>query len=268
MSVVAYPSPSYSSNMMNEAIAINQSLGKDIRVLDFPVLGTPSESDRMPALDFPWTNLAKDLQFSPCPTQCLDNAVGEECIPSNAIRPYASTDDEFNSEFGLEDNPADPLTFTPRRTIKQLVDRLDPLTASLLISGNQDFDADVLLDCDEAHDITSGEPSPTSTRPARRRTASTCSATSVGQSGTPDIERHRERNRVAARKCRQKAKQNVAELQRSERELGLQNKVLRTHVRSLREDILDLKTEILKHSDCGNAIIQKYITNAARRQIQ
>ncbi|KAI0547473.1 hypothetical protein F4679DRAFT_365366 [Xylaria curta] len=223
----------------------------------FPLLGTPSESDSMPTLDFPWTSLAKDLQFGPT----------EECIASTAIGSYTPTNDEFTGEFGFEDNPADPLTFAPRRNRKHTVDGLDPLSPSLLISGNQDFDAHHLADSSEARDTIFSEPSPASTRPARSRT-STSSATPVGESGASDIERHRERNRVAARKCRQKTKRNVAGLQRREKELGQQNKALVSCVRSLREEILDLKTEILKHSDCDNAVIQKYIANAARRQIE
>ncbi|KAI0863236.1 hypothetical protein F4860DRAFT_512055 [Xylaria cubensis] len=238
--------------MMNQATFANRSLGKDIiSSLDFALLSTPSESDSMAELDFPWTNLAKDSQ----------------CIASAIIGPYTPTDDEFTSGFELKDNAADPLTFAPRRSIEQSVDGLDPSSPSFLILGNQDFDADVLPYCHEAHDATSSEPSPTSTRPERSR-ASTCSATPVGQSGAPDIERQREKNRVAARKCRQKTKQNVAGLQRREKELGQQNKVLVSCVRSLREEVLDLKTEILKHSNCDNIIIQKYIANAARRQIE
>ncbi|TRX97765.1 hypothetical protein FHL15_001520 [Xylaria flabelliformis] len=253
--------------MMNEATFANRSLGKDIiSSLDFALLGTPSESDSMAELDFPWTNLAKDSQFSS--TQYLDHTAGEGCIASAVIGPYTPTDDEFTSGFGLKDNPAGPLTFAPRRTLEQPVDGLDPSSPSFFILENQDFDADVLPYCDKAHDAASSEPSPTSTRP-EGSSASACSATPVvGQSGAPDIERQREKNRVAARKCRQKTKQNVAGLRRREKELGQQNKVLVSCVRSLREEILDLKTEILKHSNCDNVIIQKYIANAARRQIE
>lgn len=82
------------------------------------------------------------------------------------------------------------------------------------------------------------------------------------------MKQHREKNRVAARKCRQKAKDNAVELQRRESELRQQNKMLLGYVGSLREEILDLKDEILRHSDCNSGVIQNYIACAARRQME
>jgi hypothetical protein len=78
---------------------------------------------------------------------------------------------------------------------------------------------------------------------------------------------HRERNRIAARKCRQKAKQSISKLQQRERDLHEQNKVLLSYAASLREEILYLKNEILRHSNCNSSLIQEYIANAARRQM-
>ncbi|KAI0486331.1 hypothetical protein F4859DRAFT_511325 [Xylaria cf. heliscus] len=250
---------------MNEAVAINQNLEKDARGLDHPLLGAPSESNSAPTLEFLWTHLAKDVQFGP--TQCLDNVAEEECITSTDVRPFASPNDEFNSAFELENNPLGPPLFAPERTIKQSVDQVDLLSPSVFASGNSNPGAEALPGYNETRDTASSEPSPTSTRSARR-TTSTSPTTSVDQSGVPDIKQHRERNRVAARKCRQKAKRNVAGLQQRERELSQQNKVLHDYVSSLREEILDLKTEILRHSDCNSGIIQNYIANAARRQME
>lgn len=76
--------------------------------------------------------------------------------------------------------------------------------------------------------------------------------------------RNRERNRVAAHKCRQKAKQSMSDLQTRERELSQQNRMLQEHAGCLRDEILDLKNEILRHSDCNSDIIQNYIAKAAR----
>ncbi|KAI1441057.1 hypothetical protein F5Y02DRAFT_315361 [Annulohypoxylon stygium] len=76
--------------------------------------------------------------------------------------------------------------------------------------------------------------------------------------------RNRERNRVAAHKCRQKAKQSMTDLQARERELSQQNRMLQEHAGSLRDEILDLKNEILRHSECNSDIIQNYIARAAR----
>ncbi|KAI1461847.1 hypothetical protein F4805DRAFT_411167 [Annulohypoxylon moriforme] len=87
-----------------------------------------------------------------------------------------------------------------------------------------------------------------------------------GTSRAPPVKsrRNRERNRVAAHKCRQKAKQSMTDLQARERELSQQNRMLQEHAGSLRDEILDLKNEILRHSECNSDIIQNYIARAAR----
>ncbi|KAI0450611.1 hypothetical protein F5B21DRAFT_490300 [Xylaria acuta] len=245
MSTIAF-SPPYSPSIMDEAVAINQSFEKDARGLDLSFLGAPSENDSTPALEFPWTQLAKDVRLSPI--QCLEDAAEEECIASTDVRPYVSTNYKLSSGFGHGNSPAKPPSLAQGRTAKQPAGEADTLS------------------CNEAHDTTFSEPNPTSTRSTRRAT-SMSSTTPVDESGSPVIKQHRERNRVAARKSRQKAKRNEKELQRRERELSEQNKVLLSYVGSLRGDILDLKTEILRHSQCNSSIIQNYITNAARRQL-
>ncbi|KAI1775651.1 hypothetical protein F4818DRAFT_384440 [Hypoxylon cercidicola] len=93
---------------------------------------------------------------------------------------------------------------------------------------------------------------------------SPASATADTPTGIPKNRRNRERNRVAAHKCRQKAKQSTSVLQERERELGSQNRILHEHADSLRDEILDLKNEILKHSHCDSEVIQSYIARAAR----
>ncbi|KAI1209034.1 uncharacterized protein F4807DRAFT_108322 [Annulohypoxylon truncatum] len=92
------------------------------------------------------------------------------------------------------------------------------------------------------------------------------STTTTRAAGAPPTKsrRNRERNRVAAHKCRQKAKQSMTDLQARERELSRQNRMLQEHAGSLRDEILDLKNEILRHSECNSDIIQNYIARAAR----
>ncbi|RYC55121.1 hypothetical protein CHU98_g11088 [Xylaria longipes] len=263
MSAIACPSPDLHS-MMNQAATINQSLEKDVHGSDLPLVGAPPKSDVMPALDFPWTLLTKDVQFSP--TRCFDDAAEEECIASPDIRPYASTNDEFNSGFEPKNNPMKSPLFASERTVNRSIDELDSSNPSVSIPGDQDLGTEGLPDWNEARGTTPSETSPTSTRSVGR-TTSTSPTTSVDQGGAPDTNQHRERNRVAARKCRQKAKRSVAGLQQRERELSQQHRALNNYVSSLREEILDLKTEILRHSDCNSGIIQSYIVDAARRQM-
>lgn len=58
----------------------------------------------------------------------------------------------------------------------------------------------------------------------------------------------------AAAKCRQKSKKSVSELQRREREMLQQNRFLTAAAGSLREEVLGLKNEILRHSRCDSEV--------------
>ncbi|RWA05730.1 hypothetical protein EKO27_g9381 [Xylaria grammica] len=77
--------------------------------------------------------------------------------------------------------------------------------------------------------------------------------------GGPATQKKRNRNRLAAAKCRKKAKRGVDELQQRERDLLRDNKMLNAQACLLREEVLHLKTEILRHNKCDNDYIRQYI---------
>ncbi|KAH9903959.1 hypothetical protein F4778DRAFT_733382 [Xylariomycetidae sp. FL2044] len=79
--------------------------------------------------------------------------------------------------------------------------------------------------------------------------------------------RERERNRVAANKCRQKAKRNVAALEQRRNDLAQRHTFLVDQAESLRQCVLQLKNEILQHSHCNSEVIQNYITKAAHEVV-
>ena len=68
-----------------------------------------------------------------------------------------------------------------------------------------------------------------------------------------------ERNRVAASKCRQKKKEWTQNLENRARQLQKDNNQLRMVVESCRDEILFLKGELLKHSQCECESIQTFI---------
>lgn len=76
---------------------------------------------------------------------------------------------------------------------------------------------------------------------------------------------HRERNRIAAHKCRQKNKQNIQALQEQERHLAQENKFLAEHAHHLKNEVLGLRNEILNHGNCDDELIQNYITESAKK---
>ncbi|KAK1996467.1 hypothetical protein LX36DRAFT_712385 [Colletotrichum falcatum] len=69
----------------------------------------------------------------------------------------------------------------------------------------------------------------------------------------------REKNRRAATKYRNKTKCENAEFQETEKQLSEKNSILSAHVKELRDEILPLKTEILRHGICKGQVIYDYI---------
>ncbi|KAL8813391.1 MAG: hypothetical protein Q9200_000289 [Gallowayella weberi] len=65
-----------------------------------------------------------------------------------------------------------------------------------------------------------------------------------------------ERNRVAASKCRQKKKEWTQNLENRARDLQKENQSLRIMIDSMREEMLFIKSEMLKHTTCGCEEIQ------------
>lgn len=105
------------------------------------------------------------------------------------------------------------------------------------------------------------------TTPLKRSRKNGRSARSNGQgtSGVEDVRRNKflERNRIAASKCRQKKKEWTQNLETRARELHKENNSLRLLVDSLREEILFIKGELLKHTTCGCDQIQGWLKSSA-----
>jgi hypothetical protein len=76
-----------------------------------------------------------------------------------------------------------------------------------------------------------------------------------------------EKNRLAAEKCRQKRKVYTAGLSADVSILATKNETLKAEVVALREDLLNLKNEILGHARCGSSIIDGYIAKSAGSQL-
>lgn len=75
----------------------------------------------------------------------------------------------------------------------------------------------------------------------------------------------REKNRTAATKYRNKTKRSITELQETEHQLSEKHNILSAHVECLRNEILSLKTEILRHGTCESKLIQEYIMRTAKQ---
>ncbi|KAH7012687.1 uncharacterized protein B0I36DRAFT_53172 [Microdochium trichocladiopsis] len=106
-------------------------------------------------------------------------------------------------------------------------------------------------------------------RPAAKRQRSHDAASSiptvlpVTDSYPPRPRRNKERNRLAARRCREKSKKQIDTLRQQEHELAIQQAELTAQAASLREEVMQLKSEILRHGACDCNFIQKYLAETA-----
>ncbi|TGJ84008.1 hypothetical protein E0Z10_g4763 [Xylaria hypoxylon] len=244
--------------MMTGRVYVDQRLEDNTCDLNLPLYCALSESEESPTLELSWAHPARDMRYGP--GQNMRSPARETWADSADLEPYIPTDINFNSRFELDSDLEGSASFAQGRMDERSTGDLTPLNTAGFISDQQNFGAEAVPDGNEAYEATSNGPSPVSTVSPSK--SATTPKDSIGAS-----EVHRERNRVAARKCRQKAKHNFTGLQRREKELNRQNKLLHNHVGGLRDEILDLKNEILQHSDCNSSVIQNYIANAARRQL-
>jgi hypothetical protein len=74
---------------------------------------------------------------------------------------------------------------------------------------------------------------------------------------------HLEKNRVAAHKCRQRKKEYINSLEGRAREHSAKNKILKENVAILREEVLSLKNEVLRHAGCGFWAVDEYLARCA-----
>ncbi|KAI5455862.1 hypothetical protein BGZ63DRAFT_397491 [Mariannaea sp. PMI_226] len=80
--------------------------------------------------------------------------------------------------------------------------------------------------------------------------------------------RVQERNRIAAIKCRMRKREDLARLQSDEQAIEQRHRMLSICMNELNEEILYLKTQLLKHTNCNCDLIQNYIKTKAAHYIQ
>ncbi len=92
-------------------------------------------------------------------------------------------------------------------------------------------------------------PQPGPPSPAKQRKKSTAQA--------------RNRNRAAASRYRAKTQAAYAQLEAEERHASERHQALLACVARLREEVFRLKTELLRHADCGCPLVRGYLSRAA-----
>ncbi|KAI9667552.1 MAG: hypothetical protein M1821_000368 [Bathelium mastoideum] len=119
---------------------------------------------------------------------------------------------------------------------------------------------------DKQSDTNSAPSAPAESAPKKRKRGRKITKLASGD-GNPEEEQKREkfleRNRVAASKCRQRKKEWMGGLEARARELQTQRTHLSAYVASLRDELLYLRDEMLKHNNCGCTKIREYLNGQA-----
>ncbi|KAF4452306.1 hypothetical protein F53441_4824 [Fusarium austroafricanum] len=79
--------------------------------------------------------------------------------------------------------------------------------------------------------------------------------------------RTREKNRDAARKCRERKQQESEQLESRQETLREQNHDLKMTYKNLKEEILELKNQLMQHTNCSCVKIQEYISNQVEHSL-
>ncbi|KAL7940058.1 hypothetical protein V8C42DRAFT_349780 [Trichoderma barbatum] len=81
-------------------------------------------------------------------------------------------------------------------------------------------------------------------------------------------EQIKQRNRVAASKCRQKKKEKVDELKQMKPSLEARNNDLHIEFQRLRQEIGQVKSDLIHHTECTDPNVNRWVKNEAKGYIE
>ncbi|KAK9421589.1 hypothetical protein SUNI508_05519 [Seiridium unicorne] len=179
-------------------------------------------------------------------------------LESDQIRAY--TTDDFSAHYGMNMLPPNGLSslqgsLAPSDLYNTMVEMED-------VKHEPDWEGQTSSTPESEntpHTDLSSVTTSTGTRSKKKR-RSTSDSNSIA---FPSSDLSREKNRVAASKCRRKKKAEEQQLEERRRMLQVQNAILQDSAAQLRNEVLHLKNEILKHGTCDYPPIQSYIKTAA-----
>ncbi|KAF2192738.1 hypothetical protein K469DRAFT_717331 [Zopfia rhizophila CBS 207.26] len=103
-------------------------------------------------------------------------------------------------------------------------------------------------------------PSSQATKPAKRSRGRPKLQPAIANSNSPsEREIHKQKNRIAAQKCRQRQKHYIQDLETRGREVTTTNKRLKEQVVVLTDELLMLKNEVLNHAGCDMEGMEGYL---------
>ncbi|PWW79483.1 hypothetical protein C7212DRAFT_168962 [Tuber magnatum] len=184
---------------------------------------------------------------------------------------------ETRSAHGQITPPEDPTSLTPRQQGESIFDDDDCFNDEYTIMANTDHspsrNCQTLAeeDCNTSSRGSAGVVGrPRARTNNRGSTNRRTKKTSVEDDSAKEAKRQKflERNRIAASKCRRKKKQWTQNLEDTAREVQAASKKLNKQVSVLRDELLHLKGELLKHNGCSCERIKQYLMNEATRVVE
>lgn len=88
------------------------------------------------------------------------------------------------------------------------------------------------------------------------------------RSETEKKEQIKQRNRVAASKCRQKKKAKVDELKEIKSSLEARNNDLHMEYQRLRQEISQVKSDLIHHTECNDSNINQWVENKTKGYVE
>jgi hypothetical protein len=79
---------------------------------------------------------------------------------------------------------------------------------------------------------------------------------------------NREQNRLAAQRFRARHDAYLSDLNAQAAELTTKNRLLKTRVACLREEMLELRYDVLKHAECGCGVVERYVERNLGRMVK
>ncbi|KAL6882846.1 hypothetical protein HDV57DRAFT_461832 [Trichoderma longibrachiatum] len=117
----------------------------------------------------------------------------------------------------------------------------------------------------------SAGPSESGTRSTDDNTPKTAKAKGTRRRCRSEAEKRdviKQRNRVAASKCRQKKKEKVDELKEMKSSLERRNSELQLEYQRLRQELGQVKSHLIRHTDCNDPNIDRWVENEAKSYVQ
>ena len=231
-----------------------------------------------PAISFRVANsYAEDPALFDIPRSDDSSPFGPRSLPS----PINPTIEPSNVEFGMRGLPKVVTDTLPR--FRQQYGQITPPDEMIDFNSPKSTSNDIMLaemtdymaeDAPSSHGQRTGEKrtnvdfkaEPSGPSPKKAKRGRKSNKVRQGEPNTEEDtkrERFLERNRVAASKCRQRKKEWMGGLENRARELQNQRTHLSAYVASLREEVLYLKDEMLKHNQCGCTKIREYLGGQA-----